>query len=99
MTPAKRYPGHIPRGLAECLGQPPFELYAWWMVLRELGVDVPKRYEGETSAALHFLIPFAIQYPDNWEREARLEIGRLRDGGTFRPAQLTIALTAAEVEA
>jgi len=86
-----RYPGHIPRALAEVLGQPPHELQVIWMALRHVGVEVPERYEGEVAAALHFLIPFAISHPDKWRAAAANELRRLRDGGTFAPATIAIA--------
>lgn len=86
-----RYPDHVPRALAEILGQPPHELHVIWMALRQVGVDIPRRYEGEVAAALHFLIPFAISNPENWRRAAADELLRLREGGAFTPATISIA--------
>lgn len=88
---AERYPAHIPAALAQVLGMPPYELHPWFMALREVGVEVPAKYEGEISAALHFLIPFAISSPDDWRGAAITELERLKDGGTFTPATLQVA--------
>ncbi len=87
---ADRYPKHVPPALAEVLGMPPMELYPIWMALREVGVEVPTRYEGEVSSALHFLIPFAISHPEDWRGAAAEELIALRDGKAFAPAVLTI---------
>ncbi|MDX3908874.1 MAG: hypothetical protein QHC67_03550 [Sphingobium sp.] len=87
----ERYPDHVPRALAEVLGQPPHELCVIYLALRQVGVEVPERYEGEVAAALHFLIPFAISHPENWRAAAADELLRLRDGGTFKPAKLALA--------
>ncbi|HEX7852294.1 MAG TPA: hypothetical protein VF503_01200 [Sphingobium sp.] len=81
----ERYPDHVPPALAEVLGMPPHELYPIWMALREVGIDVPRRYEGEVASALHFLIPFAIAFPDDWRGAAANELVALRDGKPFKP--------------
>ena len=86
MSGGQRYPAYIPPALAEVLGMPPFKLHPWWMALREVGVAVPTKYEGEISAALYFLIPFAVNHPDDWLTPAIAEIKRLQDGGAFAPA-------------
>ncbi|HEY0116251.1 MAG TPA: hypothetical protein VGB54_11055 [Allosphingosinicella sp.] len=79
-----RYPDRIPPALAEVLGMPPHLLHPWWVALREVGVEVPRRYEGEVAAALHFLIPFAVNHPENWWQSAIAELQRLQRGGDFQ---------------
>jgi hypothetical protein len=96
---AERYPDHIPPALAEVLGMPPFELLPVWLALREVGVDVPTRYEGEVAAALHFLIPFAICAGSDWRAAAANELIRLRDGGAFAPAKLAVVIDLEKDEA
>lgn len=81
----ERYPDYIPAPLAEVLGMPPYELHPWFMALREVGVDVPRKYEGEISAALFFLIPFAVSHPDDWRGAAIAELRRLKDGALYEP--------------
>lgn len=88
---AERYPAYIPPALAEVLGMAPMSLHPWWMALRDVGVDVPTRYEGEVAAALFFLIPFAVDSPDDWRGAAIAELKRLKDGGEFQPAVLSSA--------
>lgn len=88
---SERYPLHVPSPLAEVLGMPPHQLHPVWMALREVGVEVPERYEGEVSSALHFLIPFAIEHGVEWRGAAAKELIRLRDGGAFEPAVLMVA--------
>ncbi|CAN5371104.1 hypothetical protein BH10PSE14_BH10PSE14_04670 [soil metagenome] len=85
-----RYPAYLPPAVAEILGMPPYELHPVWMAMREVGIAVPTRYEGELSAALHFLLPFAIEHGDDWRTHAVNELERLRDGGTFAPRVLTV---------
>ncbi|MDQ2763602.1 MAG: hypothetical protein M3Y22_09005 [Pseudomonadota bacterium] len=97
----ERYPTYIAPALAEVLGMPPHELHPWWSALREVGVDVPHKYEGEVSSALYFLITFAVDHPDDWRKAAIDELKRLKAGGDFTPAitastrALANALTAA----
>ncbi|WP_294292610.1 hypothetical protein [uncultured Sphingomonas sp.] len=76
-----RYPDRIPPALAEVLGLPPYQLWEVAMALRELGFEVPARYEGETGSALHFLIPIALSHPDDWRPAAAEELLRLKAGG------------------
>ena len=76
----ERYPDHIPPALAEVLGMPPQALYRWWEALREVGVEVPKRYEGEVASALYFLIPFSLSDPEDWIGAAIAELRRLKAG-------------------
>jgi hypothetical protein len=87
----ERYPDRIPLPLAQVLGMPPQLLHPWWMALREVGVEVPGRYEGEIGSALHFLIPFAISHPEDWRGAAIAELQRLKAGGEYVPAEITIA--------
>ena len=95
----ERYPAHLPPALAQVLGMPPQQLYPIWMALREVGVAVPPRYEGEVSSALHFLIPFAITHGEDWQAAAAEELIRIRDGGTFTPALISVVKTEALVTA
>ncbi|HKY80849.1 MAG TPA: hypothetical protein VJM09_05185 [Sphingobium sp.] len=85
-----RYPAHVPSALAEVLGQPPYQLHVWWNALREVGVEVPTRYEGEVAAALHFLVPFAIRSPEDWRGAAAEELLRIRDGKRFTPQEIKV---------
>lgn len=64
------YPVEMTPALAEVLGQPNFRLHTFWMALREVGVEIKPRYEDEAAAALHFLIPFALEHGDDWRRHA-----------------------------
>lgn len=64
------YPSDLTPALAEVLGMPPYRLHPIWMALREVGVDVKPRYEDEVAAALHFLIPFAIEHGLDWQARA-----------------------------
>lgn len=87
-----RYPAHVPPALAEVLGQPPLELLLWWTGLRAAGVEIPEHYEGEASAALHFLIPFAIRNGADWRSAAADELLAIRDGKRFQPAEICIVI-------
>ncbi len=49
---------------------PNFQLHPIWMSLREVGVVIKQRYEDEAAAALHFLIPFALEHGDDWRKHA-----------------------------
>lgn len=86
-----RFAPHIPEPVADVLGMPPFLLHTWWQWMRDAGIDVPRKYEGEVSAALYFLLPFAIRDGERWEDTAKLELIRIRDGAPFRPESLAIA--------
>lgn len=88
---ADRYPGHVPAPLAEVLGMPPHALHFWWKALRDVGVDVPRKYEGEVAAALHFLIPFALLHGEEWRDRAIVELQQLNAGKPFRAATLSVA--------
>lgn len=86
-----RYPSYIPPALAEVLGMPPFELDPWFRALREVGVEVPPKYEGEMASALFFLIPFALSHPDDWRGGAIAELKRIQEGGAHQPLAFEIA--------
>lgn len=88
---ADRYPDHVPTPLAEVLGMPPYALHFWWKALRDVGVDVPRKYEGEVAAALHFLVPFAIEHGEEWRDRAIAELRELIRGKPFRAATLAVA--------
>jgi len=64
------YPTDLTPALADVLGMPNFQLYPIWVALREVGVEIKPRYEDEQAAALHFLIPFALEHGDDWKRHA-----------------------------
>ncbi len=64
------YPSDMTPALAEVLGMPNFQLHPIWMALREVGVEINPRYENEQAAALHFLIPLALEHGDDWQRRA-----------------------------
>lgn len=65
------YPKQLTAGLAEVLGMPNFQLHPIWMALREVGVEIKPRYEDEAAAALHFLIPFALEHDTEWRAAVR----------------------------
>lgn len=64
------YPATMTPALADVLGMPPYKLHHIWMALREVGQIIRTRYEDEVAAALHFLIPIAIEHPDDWQPAA-----------------------------
>lgn len=73
------YPSELTPGLAEVLGMPNFVLHPFWMALREVGVIVKTRYEEEQAAALHFLIPFALEHGADWKRFAIARLAELHE--------------------
>lgn len=73
------YPETLTPGLAEVLGMPPYELHPVWMALREVGQPIRKRYEDEVAAALHFLIPLAIEHGEAWRPAAANKLIAMRD--------------------
>ena len=83
--PTAIYPADMTPALEQVLGMPNFELHPIWMALREVGVQIPSRYENEQAAALHFLVPLALrhpngEHPDGWQTAAAEELRRLKDG-------------------
>jgi hypothetical protein len=72
------YPADLTPALADVLGMPNFQLYPIWMALREVGVEIKPRYENEQAAALHFLIPFALEHGDRWQQHAADRLIALR---------------------
>ncbi|MDQ2762104.1 MAG: hypothetical protein M3Y22_00970 [Pseudomonadota bacterium] len=65
-----QYPEQLTPALAEVLGMPNFRMHPIWMALREVGVVIEHRYEAEMAAALHFLIPLALEHGDGWQQAA-----------------------------
>lgn len=80
------YPADLTPALADVLGMPDFRLYPIWMALREVGVETKPRYEDEHAAARHFLIPFALEHGDDWQRHAADRLIELRDQHLTRQA-------------
>ncbi len=80
------YPIELTPALADVLGSPVFRLHPIWMALREVGVAIKPRYEDEQAAALHFLIPFALEHGDDWQRHAADRLVVLRDEHLSRKA-------------
>jgi len=72
------YPTDLTPALAHVLGMPNFSLHPIWMALRDVGVEIKPRYEDEQAAALHFLIPFALEHGDDWQRHAADRLIELR---------------------
>lgn len=72
------YPREITPALAEVLGMPNFQLHPVWMALREVGVTIAPRYEAEAAAALHFLIPFALDHGADWRIAAGLKLREMK---------------------
>lgn len=72
------YPTDLTPALATVLGMPNFKLFPIWVALREAGVETKPRYEDEQAAALHFLIPFALEHGDDWQRHAADRLIELR---------------------
>lgn len=81
------YPADLTLALADVLGSPVFRLHPIWMALREVGVEIKQRYEDEQAAALHFLIPFALEHGLDWQRHAADRLVELRDAHVARQAQ------------
>jgi hypothetical protein len=73
------YPTALTPALADVLGQPNYMLHPIWMSLRECGVEIKQRYEDEAAAALHFLIPIALEHGDDWQRHAAQQLLVMRD--------------------
>lgn len=80
----RQYPTELTPALAEVLGQPNYLIHPIWMALREVGVEIKPRYEDEMAAALHFLIPFALDHGDDWRRHAAERLLEMRDEHTAR---------------
>jgi hypothetical protein len=81
------YPAELTPALKDVLGQPNYKLHPIWMALREVGVVINQRYEDEQAAALHFLIPIALEHGDDWQRHAADRLLELRDAHLARQAQ------------
>lgn len=81
------YPAELTPALAEVLGQPNFQLHPIWMALREVGIEIKPRYENEAAAALHFLIPFALEHGMDWQRHAADQLVELRNAHLARQVQ------------
>ena len=62
------YPAELTPALKEVLslGWTPWVLRDVWTVLRACGQPIATKAEEEGSAALHFLIPFALEHGDAW---------------------------------
>ena len=73
------YPAQMTPALAEVLGMPNFRLHPIWMALREVGVEIKSRYEDEAAAALHFLIPIALEHGHGWQGAAADRLRAMRD--------------------
>lgn len=82
------YPEELTPALAEVLGMPPYALAPYWQALRACGEPIVRRYEAETGAALHFLIPFALEHGMDWQEKAhhalndRLDLARAMDAAS-----------------
>ena len=72
------YPSNMTPALADVLGSPHFRLHPITMALREVGIEIPARYEDERAAALHFLIPLALEHGVDWQRHAADRLLELR---------------------
>lgn len=81
------YPTELTPALAEVLGQPNYEMHPIWMALREVGFDIKPRYEDELAAALHFLIPFALDHGLDWRSHAAVKLRELRAEHLARTVQ------------
>lgn len=76
MSPAdKQYPADMTPALAEVLGMPPWQLQPYWQALRAIGQPIATRFEAENAAALHYLIPLAIEHGEGWEKVAHADLG------------------------
>jgi hypothetical protein len=73
------YPEALTPALADVLGLPNFRLHPIWMALREVGQDIAPRYEAEQAAALHFLIPIAIEHGVEWMPRAAEKLLALQE--------------------
>lgn len=80
------YPDQMTPALAEVLGMPNYRMHPIWMALREVGVVIASRYEDEMAAALHFLIPIAIEHGDDWRAEAARALKAMKAAHVARQA-------------
>lgn len=80
------YPKDLTPALKDVLGLPNYKLHPIWMSLREVGVVINQRYEDEQAAALHFLIPIALEHGDDWQPHAADRLLKLRDEHLARQA-------------
>lgn len=81
------YPKELTPALAEVLGQPNYLMHPIWMALREVGFAIKPRYEDELAAALHFLIPFALEHGLDWRSHAAVKLRELRTEHLARQAK------------
>ena len=72
------YPRTMTPALAEVLGMLNFRLHPIWMALREVGQVIAPRYEAEAAAALHFLIPLALEHGDDWQPAAAAKLRAMK---------------------
>jgi hypothetical protein len=57
----------------------PHKLSGVATLLRDSGaVDIPRRYEAEMAAALHWLVGLAIRHGDDWGDPYKAELARMR---------------------
>ena len=80
------YPTDLTPALAEVLGLPNFRLHGLWLSLRDAGFKIRQRYEDEQAAALHFLIPFALEHGEDWQSKASERLKELCDERALRKA-------------
>ncbi len=81
------YPTDLTPALAEVLGQPNYLMHPIWMALRAVGFEIKPRYEDELAAALHFLIPFALNHGLDWRSHAAVKLRELQAAHEASQAQ------------
>lgn len=61
------------------LAAEPWKLSAVATLLRESGeVAIPRRYEAEMAAALHWMVGLVIRHGDDWGQPYRAQVARLK---------------------
>ena len=75
------YPRELTRSLKElyALAWTPWVLRDVWLVLRAYGDPIATKAEDEGAAAIHFLMPFVLEHPDDWRARVGDRIAQMRD--------------------
>lgn len=71
---AQAYPAEMTVALRDVLGMAPGPAIIWANALRRAGFSFKRRYEAENAAVRHFLIPYALNHPTDWERRAIADV-------------------------
>lgn len=77
------YPPEMSDALRDVLGMHPGHVITFVGVMRQAGYAINTRYEDENAAVRHYMIPFAINYGNDWRRRALEHLTYLRE--TYKP--------------